>query len=311
MSTRKRFGGGSSTNRAGTTTRREAPSSSGPGTNGRAFEKRVADRLHDMGWDVRLTPASGDFGADVVATCGRETLVVQCKQWASAVGFDAVKEVVFGRIHHKANLAVVIADGAFTRAAEEAARSADVHLLRWSDLLHGVHLDRSVEGKRIRAAREAQHREAEEKRRRQQTEALEQKNRREAEERASAIAAQWSDFDRRFAAYAKSLAGRKSKLAYIGFASLLAIPVIVWAFDRNPVLTVIGAVIAIWGSLAYVQELFSLIKPQPPSASRPSVSSTGKVEVRCSRCTTRMRLPAGRSGTVVCPTCTHRFICAT
>ena len=64
--------------------------------SGREFEKYVAARVRQMGWDVSATPATGDFGVDLIAERGSECVAIQCKRHAKPVGVSAVQQVVAG-----------------------------------------------------------------------------------------------------------------------------------------------------------------------------------------------------------------------
>lgn len=126
------------------------------------YERAVASALTVLGWNASLTPGSGDLGADVIARCGEETLVVQCKRYGQAnyVGFDAVKDACFAQRHYKASLAAVVFAGRISRQARSTARAHDVLLLTLRELKTGCILDRSIEGRqfaeRVRAEQAAE-----------------------------------------------------------------------------------------------------------------------------------------------------------
>lgn len=131
--------------------------------DGRALEGEVAAALRKLGWDAVTTSNSGDFGADVIGRLGIdhnpvELLVAQCKDWSSAAGFEAIKEVHFAQSHYKATCAIVVSRSGFTRQAKEAARDRNILLLHPRELAPGCALDRSEEGGRIRAERLRQRR---------------------------------------------------------------------------------------------------------------------------------------------------------
>lgn len=56
-------------------------------------ERHCAILLENGGWTTRLTPATGDQGADVVAEKEGIRMVVQCKLYSQPVGNKAVQEV--------------------------------------------------------------------------------------------------------------------------------------------------------------------------------------------------------------------------
>lgn len=102
--------------------------------NGREFELFCADELKKSGWQVTVTRGSRDQGADLLATRGRDQLVVQCKLLNRPVGNYAVQEVVAARAHHSCNRAMVVSNQGFTVSAVELAATNDVQLCHWSEL---------------------------------------------------------------------------------------------------------------------------------------------------------------------------------
>ncbi len=118
---------------------------------GHRFEREVAELFKKLGWEIRLTPSTGDLGADVVAHCLDEITVVQCKDWTANVGYDAVKEVVAARVRYKAKFAVVVSNAGYTKQARDNAPEMDVLLYRTTDLSIGSFLDRTEQGKKHRA----------------------------------------------------------------------------------------------------------------------------------------------------------------
>lgn len=97
--------------------------------SGRDFERRVATALARIGWAVRPTPITGDFGADLVGTDAVGTAwVIQCKHTRGSVGVAAVQEVLGARAFYATPHALVVTTGHFTRAAWTLADRAHVTL---------------------------------------------------------------------------------------------------------------------------------------------------------------------------------------
>jgi len=73
--------------------------------------------------NVRLTPASGDQGADVIAESldGKRT-VIQAKKWQGSVGNSAIQEVLGAMLYYDANDAFVITTSFFTDSAKALAK---------------------------------------------------------------------------------------------------------------------------------------------------------------------------------------------
>lgn len=98
------------------------------------FEAYCAELLRRSGWEVELTKASGDQGADVVARRNGRTLVVQCKLYTSPVGNKAVQEAHGAKSHLRAQYAAVVTNTTFTPSAQELARSTSTLLLHHTEL---------------------------------------------------------------------------------------------------------------------------------------------------------------------------------
>ena len=97
--------------------------------DGLEFESLVADLYRRMGFAVRLTPASGDQGADVIVEKLGERSVIQAKCWKGSVGNGAVQEAAAAARHYGASRAVVVTTGKFTKSARALAASNKVELL--------------------------------------------------------------------------------------------------------------------------------------------------------------------------------------
>ena len=79
--------------------------------------------------NVRNTQASGDYGLDVIATskdgfiCG-----IQCKNYQGTVGIAAVQEAKSGSDYYNCDIAIVLTNSTFTKAAIELAKKINVKL---------------------------------------------------------------------------------------------------------------------------------------------------------------------------------------
>jgi hypothetical protein len=93
---------------------------------GLAFEQECMNRLNAAGFEVRATPRSGDFGADIIARKDDLSYAIQCKDTSKPVGVKAVQEAIAARTHYRLDFAVVCAVAGFTDAAVELAASAKV-----------------------------------------------------------------------------------------------------------------------------------------------------------------------------------------
>lgn len=101
---------------------------------GREFEDYVAARLRKTGWNVSMTPATGDFGVDVIAEKNGERVAVQCKRLGKTVGVGAIQQVVAGAMHHRCSRSVVVSNREFTKAARLLAHTHDCQLVGRAEL---------------------------------------------------------------------------------------------------------------------------------------------------------------------------------
>lgn len=93
------------------------------------FERYVADKLRARGYhDVRFTPATGDYGVDILATKRGKVYAFQCKCYTGSVGVSAVQEVFSGSRKYQADKAVVITNSRYTPNARTLAGDLGVSL---------------------------------------------------------------------------------------------------------------------------------------------------------------------------------------
>lgn len=97
------------------------------------YERFCASVLYDNDFrDIEITPASGDFGADIIATDEDGIKwVVQCKYYNGKVGPKAVQEVVSAMAHYKAQRACVMTNSQLTENAKQLARENRVMICEY------------------------------------------------------------------------------------------------------------------------------------------------------------------------------------
>ena len=112
---------------------------------GHEFEQFCAELLKKNGFKkVRVTPASGDQGVDILAVRSGVRYAIQCKRYASPLGNKPVQEVYTGRTFYNCKYGVVMTNSTFTPHAKELAKKTGV--LLW---------DRQVVGKLMRGDRKS------------------------------------------------------------------------------------------------------------------------------------------------------------
>lgn len=102
---------------------------------GRQFEEYLGALFSSKGYNIKYTPASGDYGADVILTKGQDVIVVQAKRYKSRVGVKAVQEVIPAIKMYKATEAWVITNSTYTKQALTLARHNQVRMIDREDLI--------------------------------------------------------------------------------------------------------------------------------------------------------------------------------
>lgn len=96
---------------------------------GREFEIYLSNLFKNRGYNVELTPESGDYGADLVIQIGNIRTVVQAKRHKNPIGNKAIQEAYTSINHYGANNAIVVTNSRFTNAAKKLASSNQVKLI--------------------------------------------------------------------------------------------------------------------------------------------------------------------------------------
>lgn len=109
---------------------------------GQEFESIVAMCFKADGYNVELTPGSGDFGADIIAEKGDEKIIIQCKRYnENKAGVRAVNATLGGMVHYNGTHGVVVTNGTgFTTAAEEQTQCTEsMFLMDYADIVEKLH----------------------------------------------------------------------------------------------------------------------------------------------------------------------------
>ncbi len=112
--------------------RKENPQDLVPDLNkmtGVEFENYVANLLKQIGYNVSGTSATGDQGADLIATKNDKIYVIQVKRYSGTVGNKAIQEVVAAKKYYNGDVAAVATNSSFTPSAVKLAKINNVILL--------------------------------------------------------------------------------------------------------------------------------------------------------------------------------------
>ncbi|MBM7856175.1 putative helicase [Desulfohalotomaculum tongense] len=90
--------------------------------DGYTFEFFVAALLKNMGYWCKITPSSGDQGADIIAEKHGKKTAVQCKNYSDKVGNKAIQEVVASIKYYYCDRGLVITNNYLTDSAIELAQ---------------------------------------------------------------------------------------------------------------------------------------------------------------------------------------------
>lgn len=98
--------------------------------DGLDFEHYIAWLLKQNGFKTaEVTQASGDFGADVIASKGESRYAVQVKRYSSNISRSAVSDAVAAASHYKCNSSMVVTNSYFSKQATQFATSVGCELI--------------------------------------------------------------------------------------------------------------------------------------------------------------------------------------
>jgi len=103
--------------------------------DGIQFEQYLGHLFKARGYQVQVTQASGDFGADLLIEKEGTRIAIQAKRYSSSVGLKAVQEVAAAKAHYQAAEAWVITNSKYTEQAKQLASSNGIKLFSRNDLV--------------------------------------------------------------------------------------------------------------------------------------------------------------------------------
>ena len=93
------------------------------------FENFLKDMFEKLGYNVQVTKASHDYGADLLVSKNGTLAIVQAKCYSKTVGIKAIQEVVSAKCHYGATDAFVATNNFFSKDAEILALENGVKLI--------------------------------------------------------------------------------------------------------------------------------------------------------------------------------------
>ncbi|WP_214778367.1 restriction endonuclease [Exiguobacterium sp. s22] len=98
--------------------------------DGREFELFLEEVFTALGYKVVVTPASRDFGADLLLeTPDGWSIAVQAKRYEKVVGLEAVQQIAAAVPYYEAHEGWVVTNSTFTDSAYELAAPNQVRLI--------------------------------------------------------------------------------------------------------------------------------------------------------------------------------------
>jgi len=98
------------------------------------FEYFLAGLYRAQGFKAEVTPASGDYGADLILSKDGQRIAVQAKRYIGSVGVSAVQEALSGQAYYQCHASWVITTGTFTANAMELAKKSGVRMIGRSEI---------------------------------------------------------------------------------------------------------------------------------------------------------------------------------
>jgi len=102
--------------------------------NGTEFEHYLSGLFKSHGYQVEMTPVTGDYGADLILHKDQLRIAVQAKCYSGSVGVSAVQEALSGMAYYRCHSAWVVTTGTYTNNAIELATQSKIRLLGQSEL---------------------------------------------------------------------------------------------------------------------------------------------------------------------------------
>jgi hypothetical protein len=105
-----------------------------PPIDGSAYRQRCVESLAEAGWQARMSFPAGRLTADIMARRDGRLLTVQCRPSTQPLEATVVREALLVRNAQDAQLAAVVSNAGYTKAARSLAATSGVRLLHETEL---------------------------------------------------------------------------------------------------------------------------------------------------------------------------------
>lgn len=108
------------------------------------FERFLKEMFKTLGYRVKKTPDSGDYGADLYMEKDGKIYIVQAKRYRNKVSLPAVQEIVAAKTYYKADVCMVVTNNYLTPNAKTLAEKNNVIVYERPDLIKLVEASRTI-----------------------------------------------------------------------------------------------------------------------------------------------------------------------
>lgn len=110
--------------------------------SGEEFEQYLMYNFQKMGYRVKTTPVTGDYGADLILSKNGTKICVQAKRYKNNVGNSAVQEIVAALAYYKCDYGMVVTNSYFTSAAKTLAKVNNIELWDRNKIINEFNIKR-------------------------------------------------------------------------------------------------------------------------------------------------------------------------
>lgn len=112
--------------------------------DGVEFENLLKAHFEKVGYKVKTTPKSNDYGADLILLKDGMKIVVQAKRYKNSVGIAAIQQAYASMGYYKAQKCMVITNSYFTSSAKKLAEKNGVILWNRDTLIKKFKIKKAI-----------------------------------------------------------------------------------------------------------------------------------------------------------------------
>ncbi|WP_233422723.1 restriction endonuclease [Pontibacillus halophilus] len=116
--------------------------------DGNEFERYLAELFKAQGYNVKVTPGSGDYGADLLLKGEEGIIAIQAKRYSKPVGISAVQELAAAKAYYSAKAGWVVTNSRYTKPAMNLAVPNTIRLIEREELINMIVDLKKIEAKK-------------------------------------------------------------------------------------------------------------------------------------------------------------------